>query len=638
MIFENEKKILNIIKYTPPIFIISIGFIIAIFLYFENISTYNNEKQKIQEEHIKINREVIKEKVHEVYNYIIKEQKETEAKLKESLKDEIDKAHTIMMSIYRNNQHKSKNEIKQIIKDALRDIRFNNDRGYFFIYDMKGTNILLPTHPHLENKNFINHQDAQGKFIIRKIVTTMKKKEEAYFNWHWYKPNNKKEQKKKIGIAKQFKPLDWFIGTGEYLEDFEQNIQNKVLDHIRKIRYGKNGYIFIITYDTTYLSHMRPSFWGKSAVANNDAKGIKKVIQDLINIAKKGEGYSSYIQNKKPGSDLPTHKLSFVKGLQNWSWMIGTGFYEDDIKETLKRKKTELNTKYQNYIQNTIIISILLTIVLLFISIYISKQLRKRFINYKKEIEEHITHNNKQQNIISQQAKMAAMGEMISNIAHQWRQPLSTITAASTGMRVQKELGILNDQYFFDGIDNINQSAQHLSHTIDDFRNFFHSSKEEIEFNINTTFNKTITLLNAQFKNKNIQIIQDIAEITLKNLENEFIQVLMNLLNNARDELIKKSPEQLRLILINVYQKDSNIIIEIKDNAGGIPPALLPRIFEPYFTTKHKAQGTGIGLYMSKEIIEKHMQGTLEAKNESFDYNKQNYHGANFIITFPKPI
>ncbi len=636
MIFENEKKILNIIKYTPPVFILSLGIIISTFLYFKNISTYNNEKQKIQEEHVKNNRELIKQKVLEVHDYIKKEQKETENQLKQSLKSEIDTAHTIMTSLYNNNKDKPKEEIKKIIKDALRDIRFNHGRGYFFIYDMNSVNVLLPTYPSLENNSFYNHRDAKGKFIIRHMAEAMKEKSEQFFEWHWYKPGDKTVQQKKVGLTKKFEPLNWFIGTGEYVKDFEKNIQNRVLNHIRKIRYGKNGYIFIITYDTVYLSHIRPSFWGKNAVENNDTKGIKEVIQTLIKIAKQGEGYSTYVQNKKPDSNLPTHKLSFVKGLENWSWMIGTGFYEDDIKDALTQKKEELDAKYQNYIQNTIVISTLLTILLLFISMYISKQLKKRFKNYKKEIKEHITNNSKQQDIISQQAKMAAMGEMISNIAHQWRQPLSTITTASTGMCVQKELGILNDKHFFEGIESINQSAQHLSHTIDDFRNFFHSSKEHVEFKLNRLFEKTLTLLEAQFKNRDIRIVKNIEEVTLKNLENEFIQVLMNLFNNARDELIKKERDQLKVILIDVYTKNSQVIIEIKDNAGGIPSHILPRIFEPYFTTKHKAQGTGIGLYMSKEIIEKHMYGSIEVKNESFNYEGLEYIGAKFTITFKK--
>lgn len=636
MIFENEKKILNIIKFTPPIFILTIGIIISIFLYFENISIYNNEKAKIQKEHLERNKELIKEKVHEIYNHILLAQQSTELKLKKRLEEELDKAHTIMTAIYKHNKDKPENEIKELIKQSLRDVRFNDGRGYFFIYNMKAKNVLLPTHPHLENKSFINHKDAQGNYIIRRMANTMKNTPKSFYEWYWYKPNNKTEQKKKIGLTKRFEPFNWFIGTGEYVEDFESEVQETLLNYIRTIRYGKSGYIFIITYDTIYLSHIRKEFWGKSAITNNDTKEIRTVIERLIKIAKDGEGYDSYIQNKKPGSDLATHKISYVKGLQNWQWMIGTGFYEDDIKEALTIAKKKIDKKFQQYIRNTIVICILMTIVLLVISLYISKLLKKRFVRYTKEIEQHITHNSKQQDILAQQSKMAAMGEMISNIAHQWRQPLSNITTASTGMRIQKELGLLNDQQFYEGIDNISKSAQHLSHTIDDFRNFFHTSKEHIQFNLNRLIEKTINLLEAQFKNKNIEIIKNIEDVSITNLENELIQVMMNLFNNARDELVKKPQEFKRFIFIDVTSTEEKVTITFKDNAGGISQDILPRIFEPYFTTKHKAQGTGIGLYMSKEIIEKHMYGTIHVENESYTYEDETFYGAKFTIELNK--
>lgn len=418
------------------------------------------------------------------------------------------------------------------------------------------------------------------------------------------------------------------IGTGEYLEDFEKEVQERVLRNIREIRFGNNGYIFVINYDSIYLSHIRKEFIGQNAIKNNDTVEIKKVIEDLIEISKKGEGFYTYIQNKKPDNEQSIKKISFVKGLNNWSWMIGTGFYEDDMQRAINDKKEELNQEFRDYLFKTIIFTCILILFLMIISIYFSKILQEKFKKYQNE-------RTKQQNIIAQQAKMAAMGEMIGNIAHQWRQPLSSISTSATGMKLQKELNILEDKFLIEGLEQINNSVQYLSTTIDDFRNFYKPDKNKKEFRILETINKVINLVDLQFRSNGITIIKNGQDVKINSFENELIQVLINILNNARDELIKKDKDYEKLIFIDVLKNQKNLLVQIKDNAGGIPTDIITRIFEPYFTTKNQSQGTGIGLYMSREIISKSMNGEINTKNVTFEYEGKSYEGALFEIIIP---
>ncbi|RXK14949.1 hypothetical protein CP985_11335 [Malaciobacter mytili LMG 24559] len=251
-----------------------------------------------------------------------------------------------------------------------------------------------------------------------------------------------------------------------------------------------------------------------------------------------------------------------------------------------------------------------------------------------KKVEEEIGSRIKTEQILAQQSKMALMGEMIGNIAHQWRQPLSTITTASTGMQLQKEMGILQETELIKGLESINESAQYLSKTIDDFRNFFKPYKVHTNFTVEFIIDKALKLVSAQFKNKDIKIIKNIENIELNNLENEFTQVILNILNNARDQLLKQNQKE-KLIIINSQIVEENAVIIIKDNGGGLDEKIMDKIFEPYFTTKEESNGTGIGLYMSKEIIEKHMNGKLFATNEKFIYNKKEYNFAVFKIQLP---
>ncbi len=237
--------------------------------------------------------------------------------------------------------------------------------------------------------------------------------------------------------------------------------------------------------------------------------------------------------------------------------------------------------------------------------------------------------------LLVQQSKMASMGEMLGNIAHQWRQPLSSISTIATGILVQKEIGVSNEADEIHGLKEINNSVQYLSETINDFREFFKQNKEKQCFNLGNTYKRTLNILKAKFQSKDIEVIENIEDVQIYALENEIIQVMMNILNNARDVLETKE-EQKRYIFVNIFQKENNAIIEIKDNGGGVPDEIIHRIFEPYFTTKHQSQGTGIGLYMSYEMITKHLKGAISVENVNYEYNDIAYTGACFTLTMPK--
>ncbi|RWS46701.1 hypothetical protein CKA55_06745 [Arcobacter suis] len=251
-------------------------------------------------------------------------------------------------------------------------------------------------------------------------------------------------------------------------------------------------------------------------------------------------------------------------------------------------------------------------------------------ITKQKLTEEKLTQREK---LLIQQSKMAQMGEMLENIAHQWRQPLSVITTSATGLKVQQEFSVLTNEELIESLDSIVKAAVHLSVTIDDFRNFYKNDKEKKSFNLRVAVEKSLTLLSSKFKNQEIEIKIEVEDIEIYGFENELIQVFINILNNAKDELVKQD-NQNRLIYIFAKKEKENISISFQDNAGGIKKELLAHIFENHFTTKEQEDGTGIGLYMSKLIIDK-INGEIKASNEMIIYNNKTYEGAKFNITIP---
>ncbi len=634
MNFKNEKQLIQVIRFAVPSIILFLSIIITTFLYFENKSDLEKIKHTTEKEFIENKKHIIKEQIEYIYDYVISEQKDTEENLKKSLIKRVHEAHTIITNIYK--QYKdthTKEELSLMIKTSIKDIRFNNNRGYFFVYDKKAINIIHPLNPKLEGKDLINYKDTKGVYVLRESLELLKNKEESYQEWHWRKIKGDDREFKKIGFVKNIYELDWFLGTGEYVEDFTKDIQKKILEQITKFRFGENSYFLVTDKDNNYISHINKDLIGKNALVKlkdmNDLKSIEKIKKVMNN--KKGFIHLDFY---KPGSDTISSKIMYLTTIPKWGWVVSTGFYNDDILEVVNKRKNDLTIKYNENLKNLIIFTIIITIILLILSFYLSNIIEKKFKTYKNSIEAKIKENEKQYDLLAQKTKLAAMGEMIENIAHQWRQPLSVITTASSGIKIHKEMDTLSDELLDESLTSISASANHLSDTIEDFKDFFKPDKEKIRFELKNTIKKTIKLLNSNLKVNNIHIIQNIKDITINSYERELLQILLNIINNAQDALLN-TRDMKRYIFIDTYKEDEQVFIKIKDNAKGIDKDIINRIFEPYFTTKHKSQGTGIGLYMSQEIISRHIKGSLEVDNITYDYENKTYTGAVFTIKLP---
>jgi len=241
-----------------------------------------------------------------------------------------------------------------------------------------------------------------------------------------------------------------------------------------------------------------------------------------------------------------------------------------------------------------------------------------------------VTLLNQQQSIILKQEKRALMGDMIENIAHQWRQPLSVILVSATGMKIKYEIKDLTDEEFIGYCNTIEHSVDYLSNTIEDFRNFYKQKNNETFFSVDNIIDDTLKIFDSKFKNRNIEVIQSVSSIKLQGNKSEFVQVVMNILSNAKDELEKINGR--RLIFIDSIQKNNKQIINILDNAGGVPEEIIDKIFDSHFTTKGELNGTGVGLYMSKQIIEEHFKGSLNIENTIYCHEGEQYVGAKFSI------
>ncbi|MCD4758484.1 MAG: FIST C-terminal domain-containing protein [Arcobacteraceae bacterium] len=230
--------------------------------------------------------------------------------------------------------------------------------------------------------------------------------------------------------------------------------------------------------------------------------------------------------------------------------------------------------------------------------------------------------------IMITQSRNAAMGEMLNMIAHQWRQPLNTISMTANNILIEKELECLDDENLVEYINSIIKESSELSEIIDNFRNYFSPTKEKEEIAITTIIKETLGIINSNLKDNNIElIIQNKSDSTIYTHKQELMQVLLNLINNSKDAFISNEKEK-RVIIISTKNENETIIIDLCDNAGGIDSNIINEIFNPYFTTKNDLNGTGLGLYMCKIVIEKYMNGKLSVENMK--------DGVCFTIVIPK--
>jgi len=235
----------------------------------------------------------------------------------------------------------------------------------------------------------------------------------------------------------------------------------------------------------------------------------------------------------------------------------------------------------------------------------------------EQRVQEEVDKNREKDKQLLHQSRMAQMGEMISMIAHQWRQPLAAISASSASIELKASLNKLDNNTAQQKAHDISDFSQHLSKTIDDFRTFFKPNKKKMETSYDELIASVLVIIGTSIKNKNIELIQELNyHDKFATYPNELKQVILNFIKNAEDALLEKIPKE-PYIKIKTYKEEGNYILEVSDNAGGVPENIIDDIFNPYFSTKTKKDGTGLGLYMSKTIIEEHCGGELNVSNNN---------------------
>jgi len=605
---KQEKQILKLMRIVP-VFLVSVFFIIALLIVINNkIQNGEQDIKDTRESLLQIKKSKIKNELLALVRQINYQRRTAKKSLKSELKEKVDMAYEISMNIYKQNMNKDKKTVIKMIKDALRPIRFNNKRGYFFIYTMGLKNVLLPVAPEFEGEDFSGYRDIKGDYVVRNMAKLCKENSSTFYTWYWKKPDKGFASFEKIGYGRYFKPFEWFIGTGEYLVDFEKNLQNKIIKEVQDIKYNKNGYYFILSNN------------GKVLVGAED-NSSKFFVQKIVKFAKNGGGFVGGKISKK------SNTITYIANLDGWGWIIGLSESLKNIHKKINTKEKKLAVQLNDTLIKLIALFAAIAILLLGLLYVLSQKSKQVFMRYKNTILNEMEKSKKQLILVQNQNKLASMGEMLGNISHQWKQPLNTLGISVSKMMLLEDEGYLTKEIMQKSLIRMEKNITYLSRTIDVFRDFFKPSEQIETFNLREELKSMTNVAQCSFEHSLIDISCVCEEdIFIRGDKKKLEQVFLNILNNAKDAILSNNIKNGK-VEIKVLKEQDRAKITIQDNALGIPLDIKDKIFELYFTTKSQSKGTGVGLYMSKIIIENSFQGELNFENKN--------NGALFTVIIP---
>lgn len=596
----NDKKLITyLIVIVPLALVVSVSFFITSFYINKLTSYFEQAKSNSITEYIdskKAESELWTNQLILLFEYTNNRLK---PEIKKEIKSEVNLAYQIAHRIYKKNKSKrSAKEIKEMIKESLSRVVFENPNSHLFITDFN-SNMILKGSQNISKDKFARYVDYDNRSIILEEIQKVRRRGEGYLT---SKLNNLDD--KEIIFVKNLKLYNWFVGRNRVVKEKRGDLKKDLLDLLKSIPIDKDEFMGVY-------------------------EGSKKVYlsEDLS------------INPKELTKDPMWHKHQvkkhyyYTRYYKEFDWYLIHGFNSVNMSTKAKAKQTQLEEMLSQEMSFIIKVSILIVIFTVFLSLILSVKINNIFKNYQAEVErraqelqelndslevkvqEEVESHRQKDKMLTQQSKMAEMGDMLSMIAHQWRQPLNQMSYVFMNIDSAYEYDELTKEYLETKIKEGNELLEFMSVTIDDFRNYFMPDKEKQEVLVDEVLDKALFLIQKSLSAHNISLIKEYeADVKVLMYRNEFIQVILNLIKNAKDVLLDKGIHNAK-ITISSKIVEGKLLVVVSDNGGGVDEKIMQKIFEPYFSTKDQKSGTGLGLYMSKMIIEGHFGGSLSVRN-----------------------
>jgi len=585
---NEERNIRRVILLGSTFVVFIVSIIVAYLLVGSEIKSVNEHIKSFKTTLIEREKFAIKTVVENLVNDIGYEKDSNKEEINQQVKNQSLIAYNLALSLTLQNNDKNENEIIKIIKEIIKSATNINDEIHYFIFNDKGTLLLDTKDATHEGQNFIDFKDINEKSFVEDILYA-----NGFVEYFWYKPNDSKIVKN-ITFSKPISSLGIIIGSKARIAS-NHKLSQAIVEKIEKENFGEDEFIFL--YDIKSLNTLISS--SKLVLEKNILTGEKEINAIkyiLINNDYKADVFYTY-----------DNKLIYSTFLPNIRTFISVGVYLESINKIVKKRTLKANEELNKKIISLIMTMLVIASIFFMLSYIVSKKIERIFKNYRIKIA-------RGQQLLIQKSKMASMGEMIGNIAHQWRQPLSQLSGLFFDIESAYDYKELDKKYLTKISDEANDLIEYMSKTIDDFKEFYNPNTKEESFNLYYSVKSALKIVGSSLEFHHIKIdLEADASLHVKGFSNEFSQVILNILSNSKDIALLRDVKEPKIKIFTEIKNDK-ISLHVEDNCGGIDKENLEKIFEPYFTTKYN-YGTGIGLYMCKVIIENKMGGKIFASN-----------------------
>jgi PAS domain S-box-containing protein len=362
------------------------------------LSEYQNFEEDIQkqkEEYIQDQKQLVRHETEKIVEYINISRKFMMADLKEKLQYRVHQAHNIADNLYLKNRDKMSSEnILTLIIEALRPIRYNNDRGHFFIMNTRGDELLYPLYPEKEGSNYLFLRDSKEKLVVQEQIQVAKIQKEGFVEGHWSRPDSPENTPtKSITFVKYFAPLNIIIGSGEFLDDVEKDLQEQIIKHIQQVQYGEDGYIFLNTYEGQAIIISSDKYKrGDNIWDITDPNGVK-VVQEERKAVENPEGDFITYHWMEPNNPNPVPKISFIKGIPEWQWMLGAWYNMNQMDANIIQQRETLQKRVNKKILQMLVILLITHFLIFIVTKRIANSTKRNSKTFIQLLEEAIRNN-----------------------------------------------------------------------------------------------------------------------------------------------------------------------------------------------------------------------------------------------------